>query len=292
MRLLPALLTRAMLVAAASCLAGAPAGAEPIAQIDASALPRMSFADAPEQSAAAVASIDEAHDDGAAPENAGAAGADGSAAPPAGDDAPTPRSRPAATSARSARPEGGNEQAAVQRTALASLVSSPLLAEEQKESDWEREVKEALRPIYDELAASGVVDAVQGIKSYLGLLNALVARDGTSAESASGDQAALPDSVAGTPAYGTAIRGSLGEGASAGRAPAQSERERMIAVLILSEWIAAAKPWFFALLAVYALWQAIRFAVNYSHRKTRRARKRAARGQRSQRSTRRSGASA
>lgn len=301
MRLLPALLIRAML-AAASCLAGAPAVAEPIAQLDVGDIgvpPGMAFAEAPADAAAvAVPAIDAASDDDTAPASSGAggtAGADRSAAPPAGDDAPTPRSRPAATSARSARPDGGNEQAAARRAALASLAASPLLAEEQTESDWEREVKEALRPIYDELAASGVVDAVQGIKSYLGLLNALVARDGASAESASGDQAVLPDSVAGTPAYGTATRGSLGEGTPAGRTAAQSERERMIAVLILKEWIAAAKPWFFTLLAVYALWQTIRFAVNYSHWKARRTRKRAARGQRSQRSqrgTRRRSASA
>lgn len=302
MRLLPALLTRAMLVAAASCLAGAPAGAEPIAQLDVGGIggiavpPGMAFAEAPAHSATeTVPAIDAASNDDMAPAGNGAsasAGADGSAAPATGDDAPTRRSRPAASSARPARPDSGNEQVTAQHAALPALAASPLLAEEQAESDWEREIKEALRPIYDELAASGVVDAVQGIKSYLGLLNALVAHEGTSAESASGDHEALPESVAGTPAYGTATRGSLGEGESVGRTPAQSERERMIAVLILKEWIAAAKPWFFALLAAYVLWQTIRFAVNYSQWKTRRARKRAARGQRSQRGTRRRSASA
>ena len=299
MRFLPALLTRAVLVAGVGCLASAPAGAEPIVQIDLGAPAALEFADQPARSSGESTPESGADDgDEAAPV---------AQLPPSSEDLPTTPSAaavpPSVSHRRAPRQGRTSDVVAGGSDALAASLAAPPLSELQEGSVWERELKEALRPIYDELAASGIVDAVQGIKSYLGLLNALAAHDRANSESATGDRSMVGESAAGLPGYGAAslIYDANGTALPAGKTAAQAERERMIAVLILSEWITAAKPWFFALLAGYALWHAIRFAVNYSRWKSRRARKRAARAQRShgsqasqgsRRSTRRRGASA
>ena len=159
---------------------------------------------------------------------------------------------------------------------LADAAYSPFLQSEAhaEESEWERDLKEAIRPIYDELAASGVVDTVHGIKSYLNLLNAAVAPDGGRSNGGSGPPAVADPLVA--------ERSAPWAGAAAGYgtdAPAvHGERERMVAALIFEEWISTLQPWFFALLACYLAWQAARLAINFSHWKSARAKKRGARG--------------
>lgn len=159
---------------------------------------------------------------------------------------------------------------------LADAAFSPFLQSEARaeENEWERDLKEAIRPIYDELAASGVVDTVHGIKSYLNLLNAAVAPDGGRSNGGSGPPTVTDPLVA--------ERSAPWAGAAAGYgtdAPAvHGERERMVAALIFEEWISTLQPWFFALLACYLAWQAARLAINFSHWKSARAKKRGSRG--------------
>lgn len=144
------------------------------------------------------------------------------------------------------------------------------------EPDWERGIKEAIRPIYDDLTASGVVDAVQGFRSYLAMLGVLLSPERTLP---AGDRAP-PGSVAeprvGPPDAGWELQTGRTDALMLGKSEAQVEKEKLIATMIVNEWFAAILPWIYGALALIVAWQIAKLIFAYVRSRSRRAHRRTA----------------
>jgi hypothetical protein len=132
---------------------------------------------------------------------------------------------------------------------------------------WNLDFKDYVRPLYEELAAAGIVDAVSGLRFYLE----------QSAPSALGVPAtgaydALPEYAS----WG----GAAVDPAHQQRAAPPSDSDKLVTEIMIKEFIAAVEPWAFGLAAVYVLWQGIRFWLDYSRWRLTRAQKRSSRAKR------------
>lgn len=132
---------------------------------------------------------------------------------------------------------------------------------------WDLDFRESVRPLYEELAAAGIVDAVGGLKSYLEL------------------SAPSPFDVPATQAYGAppepASWGNLsGDPGHQQRTALQREKDELLNEIMIKELIETAKPWIFGLAALYLLWQLTRLWLDYSLWRSTRAQKRSTRAKR------------
>ena len=146
-----------------------------------------------------------------------------------------------------------------------TTVLLPLALTENDEADWEREVKEAIRPLYDELAAAGVVETLYGVRDTVERVSAGInaAIDGTAdAELRSVPEAAAWQRTA--DALDPMLRA---------RTQEQIDNERLLSALLVEQWVSEIKPWFFGLIAFYLLWQIIRLGYRISRARSARARK-------------------
>jgi len=140
-------------------------------------------------------------------------------------------------------------------SSLASAVISPM----RDDWTWDREFKETIRPLYQQLADSGVIDAVDDFKSYLAM--------GT---------AHLLDVPPGTD-YVAAHNAAPWATETHHRSPGLLEKDRLVAAVLLDELIAAIKPWLLTLVGLYVLWHMVRLSIDYSRWKMSHARKRGSR---------------
>lgn len=146
---------------------------------------------------------------------------------------------------------------------------------------WEQEFRDSVRPFYDHLVDSGMVDAVNGLKSYL----SLVAR-------ASFDALAKTD-YAKSSNYGAGRDAALWEMPDnrfdaniPQRSAADIERDRVLASILVDELIETVKPWFYGLAALFLLWHAVQLMASYSRWKSTRPLKRGAKSTRNRRPAR------
>ena len=144
-----------------------------------------------------------------------------------------------------------------------------------EEPDWEREIKEAVRPIYDELAASGVIDAVQGFRSYLAMLGVYLSSEYVAPPGQRTRAEGVAEPHGGTNETTWAARSGTIDALTLARSEAQIEKEKLIASVLVQEWLAAAAPWIYGFAALFIVWQIVRltfaFARSRSARKLRRA---------------------
>ena len=194
------------------------------------------------------------------PAAAGKQPTDAAAPQPPGPDTTTTNGRPDGVGWRSASPlpATGHETAG-------------------DEAVWEQEIMEAIRPVYDDLAASGVVDAVQGFRFHLAMLGVYLSSEHMtpSGQNVRLANVAEPYSDSGTKDWETRTAGS---DASLGPLEAQDKREKLIAAMIIEEWLAATLPWIYGLAALFIAWQIGRLGFAFVRsRSTRRRRRHAAR---------------
>ena len=144
-----------------------------------------------------------------------------------------------------------------------------------EETDWEREIREAMRSYYEQIAAYGLVDAVHELKTHLSLVSAAPADEET------GSDYRAPLKVA-----PWELRDERFDAQGREKSPAQLENEKRIISLLIDDWIAALKPWFYGLAALYALWLVSRWGFRFSRWKSARAFRRGAKKSRSHRPAR------
>lgn len=152
------------------------------------------------------------------------------------------------------------------------------------DADWllDREIKEAVRPLYEDLKSSGVVEAMRDLKSDLGL-------DG---RSSLGDPASSGDANArgnGSPAESVST-----ERLDSGLAPqdrprsaTQREQDKLVAAARWKELIEEIRPWLFGLAGLYVLGYITKLGLEYSRQAAIRSARRASRGTRRHRRHRR-----
>ena len=169
---------------------------------------------------------------------------------------------------RDVAPDGVGRRPAMPLAAVAGE-----LAAEEADWDWEREFKEAIRPIYDDLAASGVIDAVRGFRSYLAMLGVFLSGD---PPTPTGNRARAMNAA--EPQVGPAgwetSSGRI-DALTPGKSETQSEVDRLVVEMIVKEWIAAVLPWIYGLLALFVAWQVARLTFAFMRSRSTRARKRA-----------------
>lgn len=218
------------------------------------------------------------------------------AAPPAvtgaeaelGDTPPSvsPRRPAAAAEARAPQPHSGPGRptrdawpdGAVRRPTSALSVAESELAGE--EADWEREIKEAIRPIYDDLAARGVIDAVQGLRSYLAMLGVLLSGDSAPPAGDRTRAGGVAETRVGSTDAGWEPQTGRIDSLMPGKSEAQIEKEKLIATIIVKEWIAAVLPWIYALVALVIVWQIAKATLSMVGSRSTRAQRRAAKSRR------------
>lgn len=122
---------------------------------------------------------------------------------------------------------------------------------------WEAEFREVVRPLYDELAISGVIDAVSGVKSYLDLsMSSSVAEPSTS-----------DTRYGASPEYAPWENDPNNHQRSA----AQIEKDKILTSIMIEELIASIKPWLLTLIGAYALWYLFKLGLDYSRWRSARA---------------------
>jgi hypothetical protein len=173
-------------------------------------------------------------------------------------------------------PRSGQAKDASPRAAAQAIEASALLAASERMDEpwmWESELKEAVRPLYEELAVSGVVDAVGGLKSYLGL-NSSSSFDVPSATGYGAAPESAPWDI---------------DARDRQRSAAEIEKDRILTSIMIEEFIGAVKPWLLSLAAIYLLWRMVMLGLDYFSWKKNRALKRSSRGRRRSRADRRPG---
>lgn len=123
-----------------------------------------------------------------------------------------------------------------------------------------RELKEAVRPLYEDLKAAGVVEAVRSLKADLGL--------GSSSPSDSRAGSGYPKNSADAAPQDRQ------------RSAAQIERDRLIAAAMWDEFVAEVKPWLYGVTGLFVLGYMIKLGVDYLQWKAMRSIKRGSRGMR------------
>ena len=123
-------------------------------------------------------------------------------------------------------------------------------------------VKESVRPLHDQLAESGVVDAWKELKSDLGLDKGKWDTDGTS-----GTHPATTDrDMSNSPRWK--------ESGEPPRTAAHAQADRELASHMLEKLIDEVKPWAISLLGLYLLGYMIKAGIGHSQRKSIRRRER------------------
>ena len=185
--------------------------------------------------------------------------------------APPSEQSPGDRPAGQVRRRAGQSRSAQAASMARDISSSAHLAMTMdEETDWEREIREAMRSYYEQIAAYGLVDAVHGLKTHLSLVSAAPADEVT------GSDYRTPPKVA-----PWELRDERFDARSREKSPAQLENEKRIIALLIDDWIAALKPWFFGLAALYVLWLGVRWGFSFSRWKSARAFKRGTKKSRS-----------
>ncbi len=146
--------------------------------------------------------------------------------------------------------------------------------------DWtlDREIKEAVRPLYEDLRASGVVEAVRGLKSDLGLNSSSSPNAPTSSDDAKDSGNSAPREFASAERLGDSYAPQ-----DSPRSATQVEQDKLAAAAAWQELVEEVKPWLFALAGLYVLGYMTKLGLNYFQWKATRSPKRGSRGTRSHR---------
>ncbi|MBL8413047.1 MAG: hypothetical protein JNM42_01250 [Propionivibrio sp.] len=189
-----------------------------------------------------------------------------------------PAQEPLARDRQSIQPSAGRNERLLNQSGSQIIESSGSLAADARANEdglLSREFKEAVRPLYEDLAGSAVVETLRGLKSDLGL-NSSPSLNGTTSSdySQNGSNSAPQDSE---PWQGPGNR--YGHHNRAQPA-AQTEKEKLVAAVMLDELIEAVKPWLYGLAGLYIFGYMVKLGLDYFSWKTTRSRKRAARGKR------------
>lgn len=135
-------------------------------------------------------------------------------------------------------------------------------------------IKEAVRPVYQDITNSGFVEAIRSIESDLGLSNKrpFGAESGAYAEN-SGSEPHRESAAWATPGNNAATT-------SRPRSAEEIERDQIMAKVMLKELVEEVKPWVLVLIGLYAVGYAIKLLWDYRRWKMARRRKRTSSGHR------------
>ena len=156
-------------------------------------------------------------------------------------------------------------------TATATATDHEMAGEE---AYLEHDFKDAIRPVYDDLVASGVVDAVQGFRFYLAMLGVYLSNEHVMPSDQNVRLASVAEPYAGTTNWEMRAAGT---DASLAPSEAQSAREKLIAAMIIEEWIAAVLPWIYGFIALLIAWQIGRLGYGFVRARSSRSHRRATR---------------
>ncbi len=145
-----------------------------------------------------------------------------------------------------------------------------------EEPVWESEIKEAIRPIYDDLAARGIIDAVQGFRSYLAMLGVYLSNEHVPPPGDRARPASVADPQVGVANAGWETQAGGTDALTPGKTEAQIEKEKLIAAMIVSEWFATILPWIYGALALIVAWQVAKLTFAYVRARSTRAQRRSA----------------
>lgn len=150
--------------------------------------------------------------------------------------------------------------------------------------DWtlDREIKEAVRPLYEDLKASGVAEAVRGLKSDLGLNGSSSFNNPTSSDDAKDSGNSAPREFASAERLGNRSAHQDRQ-----RSAMQIEQDKLAAAAALKELIEEVRPWLFGLAGLFVVGYMIKLGLAYFRLAAARSAKRAPRGKRSHRRHRR-----
>jgi hypothetical protein len=150
------------------------------------------------------------------------------------------------------------------------------------DDEWRREIAstvlDAVRPAYDGLVSSGILDAVRSVESELGLGKGPSFNDVLSGDGAENTgQGARPESVSWA---GAANRADTFSRPRSGVQMAEDERT---ATMLMQQLIDEVKPWILALVGLYVLGYTVKLVLDYNQWKIVRRRQRTAMGARRKR---------
>ena len=153
-----------------------------------------------------------------------------------------------------------------------------------KDQDWtlDHEVKEAARPLYADLKASGVAEAVRSLKSDLGLSGGSLLNDPTSSDNAKDSGNGAPTESAAAERLGNSYGPQ-----DRPRSATQTEQDKLVAAALWREFIEELKPWLFGLAGLFVLGYMAKLGLDYFRWAAARSTKRSARGTRRHRRHRR-----
>jgi hypothetical protein len=146
-----------------------------------------------------------------------------------------------------------------------------------------QEIKEAVRPLYDELQGAGVVEGLRDLKSGLGLSGTASFSERTPSEN--------PDDPANIAAREAGRAGSPGAASALNDRPrtaAQIERDKLANSILMEQLIDELKPWLFGVIGLYMLWRMVKMGFAYAEWKANRPVKSRSRSRRHRTGTTRS----
>lgn len=138
-----------------------------------------------------------------------------------------------------------------------------------------REIKEAVRPLYEDLAGSAIVETVRDLKSDLGLNGSPSFNNPTSS-----DHSQKGGNIDPTESEQWDRPGNRYDAHNRPRSAAQIEKDKLVTTVMLNEFIEAIKPWLYSLAGLYIIGYMLKLGLDYSRWKTTRSRKRVSRGRR------------
>jgi hypothetical protein len=151
------------------------------------------------------------------------------------------------------------------------------------DSSLHQEIKEAVRPLYDDLKGAGVVEGLHDLKSGLGLSGATSFNERTPSDDPQdpANIAAREAERAGNPSAAPALN-------DRPRTAAQIERDKLANSILMEQLIDELKPWLFGVIGLYMLWRMIKMGFAYAEWKANRPVKRRSRSSRHRGGTTRS----
>ncbi|MDO8249057.1 MAG: hypothetical protein Q7T78_04970 [Rhodoferax sp.] len=187
------------------------------------------------------------------------------------------RDRPGISS-DTGRTDGGRRERAplpADTQVMAPSVSFAAASSTSEDAEWRAElastVLEAVRPAYEGLAGSGILEAVRSLESELGLDRGWSFNDSLSGNySQNGGIGAHPESVS------WAGPGNRSDTFNRPRSAAQIADDQRNAAALMEKFIEEVKPWVITLVAVYVLGYMVKFSLDYSQWKAARRRKHSA----------------
>lgn len=145
-----------------------------------------------------------------------------------------------------------------------------------------REIKEAVRPLYEDLKTSGVAEAVRGLKSDLDLNDSSSPNAGTSSDDGKISGSSAPREFASAESLGNRYAPPDRQ-----RSTTQVEQDKLAAAALWREFLEEVKPWLFGLAGLYVLGYMFKLGLDYFRLAAARSVKRSSRGTRSHRRHRR-----